>query len=93
MQFAPCGFLLRLGGREIHVLDRFVDFGGALVADRDAIDAGVLERELHRLLTVLAMLKVPSPPSFIQMTPMPCLADLLHVRDDFRHVARTAASS
>src|SRR5207248_3871974 len=43
------------GERQIQVLDSFVDFGRALVADCDAIDSRVPERERHRLPTVLAI--------------------------------------
>src|SRR5436853_7784891 len=39
----------------VDVLDGFVDFGGALVADGHAIDAGISEGKLHCLLPVFAV--------------------------------------
>jgi hypothetical protein len=40
---------------EIDVVDGFVDFGVALEADGDAIDAGILERKTHGLLAVFVI--------------------------------------
>src|SRR5262245_58495190 len=55
---APEDFLKRWvssGQRQVQVLDRLVDLGRRLVADADAVDAGVPEGEPHRLLPVLAV--------------------------------------
>src|ERR1700732_2723785 len=44
-----------LGECQIQILDRLVDLRGVLVADRNAIDSRVLEREPHRRLAVLTV--------------------------------------
>ena len=44
-----------LSQRQVEILNGFVDFGGVFVADSDAVDAGVFERELHGGLAVGAI--------------------------------------
>src|ERR1035441_3166915 len=48
-------FVSTLRQRQVQILDRFVDFRRALVPDRHARDARVLERELHGRLPVRAL--------------------------------------
>ena len=66
------------------LVDGLVDLGGVLVSHGDAIDAGVLEGEAHGRLAVFAVVKAPSPMSFMLMTPMPCGCGLLDVRRPLR---------
>src|SRR6266849_1198854 len=46
---------LKLGKRQIQILNGFVDLGRVLVADRHAIDARLVERVSHRRLPVFAL--------------------------------------
>ena len=53
-----------------------MDLRSVLLADYNAIDAGILERGSHCFLR-FSRLNVPSPTSFMLITPIPCLRTCL----------------
>jgi hypothetical protein len=77
-----------LGECEIQIVDGFVDLGSVLVADRNAIDAGVFEGEAHCRSAVLTVERAFSR-EFHADYAHAFFADLLDVGDDFWDIAQT----
>ena len=78
-----------LGECQIQILYRLVDLRRILVADCNAIDSGVLERESHCRLAVLTVERTLSH-KFHADYAHSFFAYLLDVGDNFRDVAQPA---
>src|ERR1700675_429857 len=77
-----------LGECQIQIFDRLVDLPSVLVADCNAIDTGVLERESHGRLTVLTVERTLSHKLHADYAHS-FFAYLLDVDDDFGDVAQS----
>jgi hypothetical protein len=75
-----------LGKRQIEILNGFVDLCRVLVANRDAIDTCIPERELHRGLAVCTLGERTLAHQLHADHAHPILADLLHMRNHLAYI-------
>src|SRR5258708_1551693 len=77
-----------LGECQIQILNSLVDLRSVLVADCNAVDTGVLEREPHRRLAVLTVERTFSH-EFHADYAHSFFADLLDVGDNFADISQS----